>query len=336
MTKIKIGIIGVGRIGKLHAGHLVRQPNAEVSIVSDVAVTEELRQWAAELGIPRISADYRDVLRDPDIQAVYICSSTHTHVPLIEEAAEQGKHIFCEKPVSMDYVQTERALEAVKKHGVLLQTGFNRRFDHNFKRVRDCVQSGQIGDPHLIKITSRDPAPPPADYIRVSGGLFMDMAIHDFDMARFVANSEVQEVYAQGAVLIDPAIGELGDIDTAITTLKFANGALGVIDNSRQAVYGYDQRVEVFGSAGCIQIANDHSNTAEISTKDAVFRDNPKYFFLERYEQAYADENRAFLQAIASGGQTPVDGNDALQAERIAAAAKRSLQEGRPVKLEEL
>lgn len=336
MAKIKVGIIGVGRIGKLHAGHVLRHPQAELHIVSDVMISDSLKEWAAEQGIPHISADYRDVLQNPEVQAVYICSSTHTHVPLIEEAAKAGKHIFCEKPISMDYLQTQNALEIVKENGVLLQTGFNRRFDHNFKRVRDCVLEGKIGDPHVIKITSRDPAPPPAEYIKVSGGLFMDMAIHDFDMARYVANSEVLEVYAQGAVLVDPVIGELGDIDTAIITLKFANGAMGVIDNSRQAVYGYDQRVEVFGSAGSIQIANDHPNTAEISTKDSVYRDNPQYFFLERYEQSYAAETQAFVSAIVNGTPVPVDGNDAFQAERIAAAAKRSLLEGRPVKLEEI
>ena len=179
-----------------------------------------------------------------NVDAVLICSSTDTHVPLIEQAAQAGKHIFCEKPVSMDLSQTQAAVSAVQKAGVKLQIGFNRRFDHNFRRIRAHVQDGTIGDPHIIKITSRDPSPPPAEYIRVSGGIFMDMMIHDFDMARYLSGSEVEEVYAQGNVLINPVFAEHGDVDTAIVTMTFANGAIGVIDNSRQAVYGYDQRLK--------------------------------------------------------------------------------------------
>ncbi|WP_248930233.1 inositol 2-dehydrogenase [Paenibacillus hamazuiensis] len=336
MGKLTVGIIGAGRIGRLHAEHLSRNVRVSIKMISDVFVTDELNSWATDLGVGRVTNDYKDIMQDPDIQAVFICSSTNTHVPFITEAAQAGKHIFCEKPISLDYRQTVEALEAVQKAGVLLQTGFNRRFDHNFKRVRELVQNGTVGQPHLIKITSRDPAPPSLDYVKVSGGLFMDMAIHDFDMARFVSGSEVTEVYAQGAVLVDPAIGELGDIDTAIITLKFANGALGVIDNSRKAVYGYDQRVEVFGSEGSVGTNNDFPNTAEISTKNGIIRDNPKFFFLERYHDSYIDETRQFIDSVLNGEKVPVDGNDALQAEKIAFAAKRSLSEGRPVKLEEV
>jgi myo-inositol 2-dehydrogenase/D-chiro-inositol 1-dehydrogenase len=336
MEKLAVGIIGAGRIGRLHAEHLSRGGQVEIRAISDVFVTEELSGFANRLGIGQVTADYKDIMNDPHIQAVFICSSTNTHVPFIVEAAQAGKHIFCEKPVSLDYRQTAEALEAVKKAGVVLQTGFNRRFDHNFKRVRELVLDGTVGQPHLIKITSRDPAPPNHDYIKVSGGLFMDMAIHDFDMARFVSGSEVTEVYANGAVLVDPVIGELGDIDTAVITLKFANGALGVIDNSRKAVYGYDQRVEVFGSEGSVCTNNDFPNTAEISTAGGVKRDNPKFFFLERYHDSYIDETRQFIDSVLNGKPVPVDGYDALQAERIAFAAKMSLLEGRPVKLEEV
>ncbi|MCS7462113.1 inositol 2-dehydrogenase [Paenibacillus doosanensis] len=336
MEKLIIGIIGAGRIGRLHAEHLTRNGRADIRIISDVYVTDELRGWAAGLGIAAVTDNYKDIMQDPEIQAVFICSSTNTHVPFITEAARAGKHIFCEKPISLDYRQTAAALEEVRQAGVVLQTGFNRRFDHNFKRVRELVQAGRIGDPHLIKITSRDPAPPSSDYIKVSGGLFMDMAIHDFDMARYLSGSEVTEVYAQGAVLVDPVIGELGDIDTAVISLKFASGALGVIDNSRKAVYGYDQRVEVFGSEGSIGVQNDHPTTAEISTKDGVVRDNPKYFFLERYHDSYIDETRQFIDSVLNGQPVPVDGNDAFQAEKIAYAAKVSLTEGRPVKLSEI
>ncbi|MIP45674.1 inositol 2-dehydrogenase, partial [Salmonella enterica] len=216
------------------------------------------------------------------------------------------------------------------------QIGFNRRFDHNFKRVRSHVQDGTIGEPHIIKITSRDPSPPPAEYIRVSGGIFMDMMIHDFDMARYLSGSEVEEVYAQGNVLINPVFAEYGDVDTAIVTMSFENGAIGVIDNSRQAVYGYDQRVEVFGSLGSAAAANDHPNTAEISTATGLMRDKPLHFFLERYNEAYVQETALFIDAIRNDTPVIVNGNDAVQAERVALAARMSMEQGRPVKLREV
>jgi len=336
MKKAKIGIIGAGRIGKIHAEHLLRHPRAELVAVSDLFAGPELDAWAQELGAPKPTNDAADVLRDPGIDAVYICSSTDTHVPLIKQAAAAGKHIFCEKPISMDVGTTEEALEAVRTAGVKLQIGFNRRFDHNFRTMRERVASGAIGDPHVVKITSRDPSPPPISYVRVSGGLFMDMAIHDFDIARYLTGSEVTEVYAVGAVLVDPAIGEAGDVDTAVVTLKFANGAIGVIDNSRQAVYGYDQRAEVFGSKGSIAVANDMPSTAVLSTADGVVSDKPLHFFLERYAQAYADETNRFLESVLDGAPLLVTGDDGLQAERIALAAKLSCRLNRSVRLDEL
>ncbi|KIL41276.1 oxidoreductase [Gordoniibacillus kamchatkensis] len=336
MSKIRIGIIGAGRIGKIHADNLRRFANAEIVGVSDLFAGPELEAWAAERGIGLLTKDSGDLVNHPGIDALYICSSTDTHVPLIKQAAQAGKHIFCEKPISMDIGQTEEAIEAVRKAGVKLQIGFNRRFDHNFKRVREHVLGGTIGEPHIVKITSRDPSPPPKEYIKVSGGLFMDMAIHDFDMARYLSGSEVTEVYAQGSVLVDSAFAEYGDVDTAITTLKFENGALGVIDNSRKAVYGYDQRVEVFGSKGSVAVANDFPNTAVVSTADGIASDKPLHFFLERYTEAYLDETRMFLDSLANGTPLPVDGYDGLQAERIALAAKLSLRLGRPVKISEL
>jgi myo-inositol 2-dehydrogenase/D-chiro-inositol 1-dehydrogenase len=336
MKKVKIGIIGAGRIGKIHADNLLRFPNAEIAGVSDLFAGPELEAWAKERGIGFLTKDSGELISRPDIDALYICSSTDTHVPLIKQAAEAGKHIFCEKPVSMSIEQTEEALEAVRKAGVKLQIGFNRRFDHNFKRVREHVRSGMIGEPHIVKITSRDPSPPPKEYIQVSGGLFMDMAIHDFDMARFLTGSEVTEVYAQGSVLVDPVFAEFGDVDTAVVTLRFESGALGVIDNSRKAVYGYDQRVEVFGSKGSVIVANDHPNTAVVSTADGIMSDKPLHFFLERYTEAYREESRLFIDSLVNGTPLPVDGNDGLQAERIALAAKLSLQLCRPVKMSEL
>ncbi|MCQ6559167.1 inositol 2-dehydrogenase [Paenibacillus mendelii] len=336
MKKIKIGIIGAGRIGKIHADNLLRLPEAEVAAITDLFAGPELAAWAAARGITRVTRDSDSIIADPDIHAIFICSSTDTHVPLIIQAAAAGKHIFCEKPVSLDLTQTEEAMEAVKREGVQLQVGFNRRFDHNFRRVRELVETGAVGDTHIVKITSRDPNPPHADYIKVSGGIYMDMMIHDFDMARFLTGDEVEEVFAQGAVRIDPAFAEHDDVDTAIVTLKFRGGALGVIDNSRQAVYGYDQRVEVFGSKGSVNVTNDHPNTAEISTSAGIMRDKPLHFFLERYNEAYVLETRLFIESLLSGKPLPVTGHDALQAERIALAAKLSSRSNRPVKLSEL
>lgn len=336
MKKISIGIIGAGRIGKIHADNILRFPNAKITAISDLFAGPELEAWAAERGIGVVTKNSDDIMSNPDIDAVFICSSTDTHVPLIKQAAQANKHIFCEKPVSMDISQTEEALEAVKAAGVKLQIGFNRRFDHNFKRVREHVQGGTIGEPHLIKITSRDPNPPGEDYIKVSGGLFMDMAIHDFDMARYLSGSEVEEVYAQGQVLVDPVFSKYGDIDTAIITLRFRNGALGVIDNSRKAVYGYDQRVEVFGSKGSVTVANDHPNSAVVSTAEGIVSDKPLHFFLERYNGAYVDETQQFIESLLNGKPLVVDGNDGLQAEKIALAAKLSVSLNRPVKLSEV
>jgi len=336
MTKVKVGIIGAGRIGKIHTDNLLRMPEVEIVGVCDVFADEALEDWASERDINLVTRNSADLIHHPSIDAVFICSSTDTHVPLIREAASAGKHIFCEKPLSMSLERTEEALEAVRQAGVTLQVGFNRRFDHNFKRVREHVVNGTIGVPHIVKITSRDPSPPPKEYIKVSGGLFMDMAIHDFDMARYLSGSEVTEVYASGGVLVDPAFAEFDDVDTAIITLKFESGALGVIDNSRKAAYGYDQRVEVFGSKGSVAVANDHPNTAVVSTVDGVVSDKPVYFFLERYMQAYVEETEAFIRSITGGEDPIVDGNDGLQAERIALAAKLSLRLNRAVKLDEL
>jgi myo-inositol 2-dehydrogenase/D-chiro-inositol 1-dehydrogenase len=336
MKQLNIGIIGAGRIGKIHAENLIRHPQARVVAISDLFAGPELNEWAAKSGIPAVTNNSLDILDNPDIDAVFICSSTDTHVPLIKSAAERGKHIFCEKPVSMDLQQTEEAIEAVRRAGVQLQVGFNRRFDHNFKRVREHVRSGAIGDTHLIKITSRDPEPPPEAYIKVSGGIFMDMMIHDFDMARFLSGSEVEEVYAQGSVLIDPVFAAYEDIDTAIVTLRFASGALGVIDCSRKAAYGYDQRVEAFGSLGSSKAENDYPNTAVLTTAGGVQSDKPLHFFLERYSAAYIEETEQFINCLLQGEKVPVNGQDGWQAERIARAAKLSLREGRPIKLSEL
>ena len=335
---MKIGLIGAGRIGKLHGELLTYHvPEAEIKAVADIHI-DQAEQWAEKLNISKskLTTDHTTILKDSEIEAVLICSSTDTHSQFIIEAAAAGKHIFCEKPIDFDVDRIKAALNAVKEAGVKLQIGFNRRFDHNFRKVREAVEDGKIGDVHMVKITSRDPAPPPIEYVKVSGGIFLDMSIHDFDMARYLSASEVEEVYAQGAVLIDPVIGDVGDIDTAVITLKFKNNAMGVIDNSRQAVYGYDQRVEVFGSKGCVEVQNDVPNSSKLSTSDGVISEKPLYFFLERYQISYVEELKAFVDAIINDKEPQVTGNDGLQPVLIGLAALKSLREKRAVKIEEV
>src|SRR5579862_2732383 len=270
VQKLRFGIIGAGRIGRVHAETLAfRLPEAEIVAIGDVS-TEAAQAVAARCNIPKVAASAEDILGDPKIDAVLICSPTATHSDLIVKAAQARKHIFCEKPIAFSLEKIDTALAAVKKAGVQLQIGFNRRFDSNFARVRRAVLSGEIGTPRLLHIISRDPAPPPIAYIRSSGGIFLDMSIHDFDMARFLMGCEVEEIYAAGSVLVDPQIGEAGDLDTAILTLRFENGALATIDNSRRAVYGYDQRVEVFGSEGMLSAANCTPDTLTYSNGSGV------------------------------------------------------------------
>ena len=271
MTEVvNIGIIGAGRIGKVHAANLVhRLPDARVLVVADV-MEDAARELAGRLGIPGYASDPRAVIENPDIEAVLICSATDTHAALIIEAAEAGKHIFCEKPIAHSLAEIDRALNAVARAGVKMQVGFNRRFDANFRRIRRAIESGEIGEPAILHIISRDPGPPSLDYIRVSGGMFLDMTIHDFDMARYLIGSEIEEVYVQAGVTVDPAIGEAGDVDTAVTLLRFANGVIGTIDNCRRASYGYDQRVEVFGSKGAIRAENNYPNTTILSDGQSV------------------------------------------------------------------
>lgn len=334
---IKVGIIGAGRIGRVHSESISKYvKGVEIKAISDIRVTDELQQWAKEIGIPNVYDDYQKILQDPEIDAVLVCSSTNTHAPISIEAARAGKHIFCEKPIDANVERIQEVLKEVEKAGVKFQVGFNRRFDHNFKAIKQRVVAGDIGEPHLIRVTSRDPAAPPIEYVKVSGGMFFDMTIHDFDMIRYLSGSEVTEVYAAGGVLVDPAIGEAGDIDTAVITLKLANGAIGVIDNSRKAVYGYDQRAEVFGSKGAVQTRNDTDSTVVYSCEAGVISEKPKYFFLERYMQSFADEMACFVDSVVNDKPTLVNGNDGLQPVLIALAVKKSLDEGRPVKLSEI
>jgi myo-inositol 2-dehydrogenase/D-chiro-inositol 1-dehydrogenase len=333
--ELRVGLIGAGRIGRVHAENLVyRIPEADLVAVSDIFV-EAAERLAAELGVMAYQ-DHRRILEDERVDAVLICSSTDTHAQFIEDAAEAGKQIFCEKPIALDLGKIDRALAVVEQAGVKLQIGFNRRFDPSFKRVQEIVAAGEIGEPHILRISSRDPAPPPIEYVQVSGGIFLDMTIHDFDMARFLMGREVESVYAAGEVLVDPAIGQAGDVDTAAITLRFENGALGVIDNSRQAVYGYDQRVEVFGSGGLVTADNDYPNSARISDAQRVLRDLPLNFFMERYTESYANEIRAFVECVIQDTLPPVTGLDGRIPVIMGYAAQKSLAEGRPVRLDEI
>ncbi len=334
--RLYVGVLGAGRIGRVHAQNLAYQiPEARLVAVGDV-ILDAAQKLGSDLGISKIVQDPRAILEDKEIDAVIICSSTDTHAQLIEEAAVVRKHIFCEKPIALDLLKIDRALAAVKKAGVKLMVGFNRRFDPSFKRVHDLVAAGELGEPHILRISSRDPAPPPIAYVKVSGGIFLDMTIHDFDMARYLMGSEVEEVYAAANVLVDPQIGKAGDVDTAVVTLKFANGAIGVIDNSRQAVYGYDQRVEMFGSKGVAMAQNQTPDTVVQADKNGVHSALPLHFFVERYAQAYVEEMRAFVRSILEDKQPPVTGLDARAPVVIGYAAGKSAKENRPVKLTEV
>lgn len=333
---LNLGIIGAGRIGTVHAENLVyRIPEARVVAVADIRL-DVAQTLARTLNIPQATADYREVLANPEVDAVLVCSSTDTHSEIIEAAANAGKHIFAEKPIDLDLAVIDRVLAAVKRAGVKFFVGFNRRFDPTYARVREAIQSGELGDVHLLHVISRDPSPPPIEYVKVSGGIFVDMMIHDFDMARFLVGSEVEEVYTRAAVRIDPRIGEAGDVDTALVMLTFANGAIGVIDNSRQAVYGYDQRVEVLGSKGAASSGNVYPNQVTFSTATSICRDLPLNFFMERYTESYEREMHAFVRCIAENTPIPVGPSDGRIPVVMALAAKKSLVENRPVKLSEI
>lgn len=332
---LKVGLIGAGRIGQLHGKHLIhRIRGAELLAIADV-YRPSAENLGAELGVSQISDQPSEILGNPGIDAVVICSSTDTHSDLITQAAQAGKHVFCEKPIDFDLQRIDAALNAVRSAGVTLQIGFNRRFDPNFAHVRKQVQSGAVGEAHLVRITSRDPGPPPIEYVKVSGGIFLDMTIHDFDMARFLVGSEVEEVYATGACRVDSAIAEAGDIDTAVVILTFQNGCIATIDNSRKATYGYDQRVEVFGSEGVAWADNNTAHRTGLGTADGMQSPKPLDFFMERYVDSYIREMQAFVDSVRRGEEPGVTGIDGRIPVVIGLAAKRSLEEGRPVRLAE-
>ena len=336
MKKLNLGIVGAGRIGNVHASSITYHiPSAQVTRVSDIR-PEAARALAEKYGIPAWSDDYNDIINDPEIDAVLVCSPTPTHADIAIAAMKAGKHVFCEKPVDLTIEKIVRTAEVAKETGRKLQIGFNRRFDHNHGKVQRLTAEGKLGQIEIIKITSRDPEPPSPEYAASSGGLYIDMMIHDFDMAMYLAGCDVTEVYAMGTSLVDKRIGEAGDVDTAIVTLTFENGAIGVIDNSRRAAYGYDQRVEVFGSLGMASEDNDCDSTVKLSTKDSVSGDKPQFFFLERYMASFTEELKQFIDAIENDTEVPVGIHAGLMSVVLAKAAKKSLDEHRPVKISEI
>ena len=331
----KVGIVGFGRIGRIHFNLIKRLKDVEITAVAD-SLAEKMTDVFEEYGIDNYSNDFNTIINNPEIDTVIVCSPTDTHAAVSIAAAKAGKDIFCEKPIDFDIKRVEEVLAEVKKAGVAFQVGFNRRFDPNFAKAKKAVLDGDIGEVHVIKITSRDPEAPPLSYVKSSGGIFVDMTIHDFDMARFLAGSEPVQVFAVGDALINKEILQYDDIDTAIITITFENGAMAVIDNSRQAAYGYDQRIEVFGSKGMVKCENNTPTQTTLFTKDAVIKDKPLYFFLERYLESFEVELVQFFNAMKTGQETPVVGKDGLVPILMGIAAKKSLKENRPVLISEI
>jgi len=333
--KINLAVIGTGRMGSVHVRNIARLiPEANLVAICDLRL-EVAQALADELSIPRVVQDYHELLEDKSIDAVLIVTSTNTHAFIVEDAARAGKHIFCEKPLALDLKDIDKALAVVKKANVKLQVGFNRRFDKSFRRVHEVVASGEIGRPCILRITNRDPDFPAMEFMRASGGMFLDMTIHDFDMARYQVG-EIEEVYAVGGVLINPELNEFGDVDTNVLTLKFVNGTLGTVDNSRKAVYGYDQRLEVFCSNGTAMAGNESETTLVKGDTQGFHSAPPPYFFMQRYAPCYVDEVREFVECVRDDKPTPTTGEDGRMAVALGYAAWKSLHENRPVKVSEI
>jgi myo-inositol 2-dehydrogenase/D-chiro-inositol 1-dehydrogenase len=333
--KINLAVIGTGRMGSVHVRNITRLiPEINLAAICDIRL-EVAQAVAEECGIQRVVKDYHELLADREIEAVLIAASTPAHAMIIKDAAQAGKHIFCEKPIALDLKEIDEALVEVEKANVKLQIGFNRRFDKSFQRVHEIVASGEIGHPCILHIISRDPEVPAMEFMRASGGMFLDMTIHDFDMARFQVG-EVDEVYAIGNVLVEPELKEFGDIDTNIVTLKFTNGAVGAIDNSRKAVYGYDQRLEVFCSNGTAMAENEKENVAMKGNPEGFHSARIPHFFMNRYAPCYVEEIRQFIECVRDNKPTPITGQDGRAAVVLGYAAGRSLHENRPVKVSEI
>ena len=332
--QVNIAVIGTGRIGSVHTRDLVRSIH-EANVVAICDIRLEVAQAVAdELGIERVVKDYHEVLEDKNIEAVLIATNTDTHAFIVKDAANAGKQIFCEKPLALDLESSDEVLDTIEKTKVKLQVGFNRRFDRSFRRVREIVTSGDIGHPCILRITNRDPEPPSLEYARSSGGMFLDMSIHDFDMARFQIG-EIEEVYAIGNVLVAPYLKEIGDVDTNIITLRFANGAVGTIDNSRQCVYGYDQRLEVFCSNGTAMAGNEYENTVVKGNGDGYHSAKLPYFFIQRYADGYINEVRQFIQCVRDDKPVSPTGQDSRMAVLLGMATWESFRQNRPISMKE-
>ena len=333
--KINLAVIGTGRMGSVHVANIINKvPEANLVAVCDIRL-DVAQAVADRWGITRVVQDYHELLADETIEAVLIATTTSTHAEVIKDCAKAGKHIFCEKPIALDLSRIDEALEAVELAGIKLQVGFNRRFDKNFQRVKEIVQSGELGRTCMLKITNRDPELPSKEFLRVSGGLFLDMTIHDFDMAQFQIG-EVTEVYATGSVLIDSELEEFGDLDTALITLKFKDGTIGSIDNSRQSVYGYDQRLEVFCLEGTAMAENEKENMVLKGNREGFQSSRVPNFFIQRYAPCYVDEVRQFLVSVRDDLPTVVTGEDGRKAVVVGYAAWKSFHENRPVKISEI
>jgi myo-inositol 2-dehydrogenase / D-chiro-inositol 1-dehydrogenase len=327
---LTVGLLGAGRIGRIHGHNAASHPRARIAAVADASVGAA-QALAAETGARVASVDA--IIGDEAIGAVLVCTPTDSHAAFIERAAMAGKAVFCEKPISLDLARTERCLEVVREADGRLMVGFNRRFDPSFADLRRRIGEGEIGEVELVTILSRDPEPPPVSYIKTSGGLFRDMMIHDFDMARFLLGEEPVEVHATAACLVDPAIGEAGDVDTAAVLLKTASGKIAQISNSRRATYGYDQRIEVHGSLGLLAAGNRRATTVERATEAGYLREPALHFFLERYAEAYRAELDAFVTGVLDGRELVPGGDDGLRAQRLADAATEAVASGMPVRL---
>jgi myo-inositol 2-dehydrogenase/D-chiro-inositol 1-dehydrogenase len=335
MKKVNLAVIGTGRMGSVHVKNIARSlPEINLAAICDIRL-EVARAVADELSIERAVKDYHELLADKSIDAVLIATSTDTHAMIVKDAAAAGKQIFCEKPLAPNLEDIKDMLAAVKKTGVKLQVGFNRRFDKSYRKVHEVIASNEMGRPCILNITNRDPEFPSMDFLRVSGGIFLDLVIHDFDMIRYQLG-DVEEIYAIGAALVKPEISEFGDLDNDIITLKFKNGAIGVINNSRHAIYGYDQRLEIFCANGTVIADNETENTVIKGVKGGFMTPPPPYFFMQRYAPCYIEEVRQFAECVRDDKPTPTTGEDGYMASALGFAAWKSFHENRPVKISEI
>jgi len=330
---LKVGLLGAGRIAGVHATAISANPGSILAAVSDY-FPENAKKLAAQYGAEARTTE--EIIADKSIDAVLIATSTDTHSDLIEAATAAGKAVLCEKPVDLSLDRARACREAVSNTGRPVMIGFNRRFDPNFGAVKAALNANEIGKAELLSITSFDPAPPPVAYVKVSGGLFRDMMIHDFDMANFMMGEPPVSIMAAGSSIVDREIGEAGDVDTAVVTMTYADGRIAVIKNSRRAVYGYDQRLELLGSEGLLQAQNMIENTVVRSTAAGVRSAKPTYFFLERYMPSYAAEWAAFVEALTSGSALPVTLDDGITALAMAEAATRSAKSGQRVRVDDV